>query len=105
MTDHAILRDLARRIKRTRLEKNITQQRLADITGLNRTTIRDMEQGKPFGVLTLIQLLRGLEKLEEFQDFLPEPGVSPLKQLKMQGKERQRASRKHAAREKGVSEW
>ncbi len=92
MSDRAILKEIGRRLKRKRLEKNVSQQRLADLAGLNRTTVRDLEHGSPFGVLTLIQILRALGVLEELNSFLPDPGISPLQLAKMKGKERRRAS-------------
>lgn len=105
MSDRAILKEIGRRLKRKRLEKNVSQQRLADLAGLNRTTVRDLEHGSPFGVLTLIQILRALGVLEELNSFLPDPGISPLQLAKMKGKERRRASRQIAEHRRGKSEW
>ena len=104
-SDQAILDELSQRIKRRRLNKNVTQQNLAKKAGLNRTTIRDVEQGKSFGMMTLIQVLRALEALEELEIFLPVQGVSPLQRVKMQGKVRKRASSKRTVTEKGSPEW
>lgn len=104
-SDGAILREMAGRIRRRRLDLNMTQQNLADKVGLNRTTIRDVELGKSYTILTLIQILRGLEVLDELEKLLPEKGPSPLQMLKMQGKVRQRASSKSGSSAKGKSEW
>ena len=94
MSDRAILREIGRRLRKQRLRRNLTQQKLADRAGVSRSTISDMERGKPFEVLTLIQALRALRLLEEIDAFLPDPGISPLQLAKMRGKERQRASSK-----------
>jgi hypothetical protein len=48
--------------------------------------------GNPFEILTLIQILRALNALDEIDSFLPDPGISPLQLAMMRGKERQRAS-------------
>jgi len=104
-SDLAILRGIADRLKRRRLDKNLSQQNLAEKAGLNRTTIRDVEQGKPFSVMTLIQILRALNALEELESFLPEPGISPLQLAKLKGKERRRASPKKKRSNGGGSEW
>jgi transcriptional regulator with XRE-family HTH domain len=104
-SDLAILRGIADRLKRRRLDKNLSQQNLAEKAGLNRTTIRDVEQGKPFSVMTLIQILRALNALEELESFLPEPGISPLQLAKLKGKERRRASPKKKQSNGGESEW
>jgi transcriptional regulator with XRE-family HTH domain len=93
MSDRAILREIGGRLKRKRLDKNVSQQKLAESAGLNRTTVSEIEQGKPFAMLTFIQILRALEALEELDSLLPDPGISPLQLAKMKGKERRRASR------------
>jgi transcriptional regulator with XRE-family HTH domain len=92
MSDRAVLREIGHRLKRKRLSKNLSQQKLAELAGLNRTTISDIETGKGPSLLTLVQVLRGLNSLEEMDSFMPEPGISPLQLARMKGKQRQRAS-------------
>jgi transcriptional regulator with XRE-family HTH domain len=92
MSDRAVLREMGWRLRKLRLRRNLTQQKLADRAGVNRTTISDMERGEPFQALTLIQALRALRALEAVDAFLPDPGISPLQLARMKGKERQRAS-------------
>ncbi len=101
MSDRAILREIGRRLRRRRLDKNLSQQTLADTAGLSRTTVSDLERGAPAGVLTLVQILRALGALEELDAFLPDPGPSPLELARMKGRERQRASRQSAGGSKG----
>ena len=105
ISDKAILREMGARLKHRRLDKNLSQQVLADMAGLSRTTISDLERGAPAGMLTLIQVLRALGGLEELDAFLPEPGLSPLQLARMKGRERQRASRQTADKNKEDSEW
>lgn len=105
MSDRAVLREIGRRIRRKRLDKNITQQTLADRAGLSRTTISDLERGAPAGVLVLIQVLRALGALGELDAFLPDPGPSPLQLARLKGRERQRASRRSSDDNKGESDW
>lgn len=92
MSDKAIIKELGRRVKRKRLEQNLTQQEIADIAGISRPTVSDLERGNPFEILTLIQVLRALDALVEIDLFLPDPGISPLQLARLRGKERQRAS-------------
>jgi transcriptional regulator with XRE-family HTH domain len=96
MSDRAILREIGGRLRRRRLDKNLSQQTLADLAGLSRTTVSDLERGAPAGMLTLVQVLRALGGLEELDAFLPDPGLSPLELARMKGRERQRASRRPA---------
>ena len=92
MSDKAVLREIGSRLKRRRLRRNLTQQKLAHLAGISRQTISDMEVGNPFGVMTLLQVLRALKSLESIDAFLPDPGISPLQLARMRGRERQRAS-------------
>jgi transcriptional regulator with XRE-family HTH domain len=92
MSDKAIIKEIGRRVKRKRLERNLTQQEIADIAGISRPTVSDLERGKPFGIMTLIQIMRALDALDDVDAFLPDPGISPLQLARLRGSERQRAS-------------
>ncbi len=92
MSDKAIIREIGRRVKRKRLERNLTQQEIADLAGISRPTVSDIERGNPFEILTLVQVLRALDALDGIDSFLPDPGISPLQLAKLRGKERERAS-------------
>jgi transcriptional regulator with XRE-family HTH domain len=92
MSNKAIIQEIGLRVKRKRLEGNLTQQEIADIAGISRSTVSDLERGNQFEILTLIQILRALNALDEIDSFLPDPGISPIQLAKMRGKERQRAS-------------
>jgi putative transcriptional regulator len=105
MSDKAILREIGHRLRRRRLDRNMTQQSLADTAGLSRTTVSDLERGAPAGVLTLIQILRAMGGLEELDTFVSDPGLSPLELAKLKGRERQRASRNTQEKDKEGSEW
>ena len=104
-SDRAILAELGRRIKRRRLQKNISQQKLGDMAGLSRIAIGNIERGSPFGVLALIQILRALQELDGIDALLPDPGISPLQLAKLKGKERRRASRQTAESGKRSADW
>jgi len=105
MSDRAIQRELGGRLKRRRLDRNLSQQHVADLAGLNRTTIGDMERGTSGGVLTLIQILRALDSLDELETMLPEQSPSPLDLARRQGKQRQRASRRTDDDDQGEPSW
>ncbi len=99
MSDQAILEDIGARLKRRRLDRNLTQQEVADQAGLTRTTIGEFERGASSSTLTLVRILRALGALEELETFLPDAGLSPLQLAKLQGRQRQRASRKQSSDE------
>lgn len=94
MSDKAIVNELGIRIKRNRLLKNYTQEELADRAGLGKSTLQKLEYGSSVTIKTLIQVLRALKELDALDNFIPEPGISPIELQKLKGKERTRASRK-----------
>lgn len=91
-SDLSLLQQLGHRLRRARLRRNLSQQQLAERAGINRTTVSEYERGSSTSTMTLVQVLRALEMLEELDGFLPEPGPSPLDLARRQGKQRQRAT-------------
>jgi DNA-binding XRE family transcriptional regulator len=78
LTDFEILAEMGRRFKTARIAKNLTQNIMAERTGLNRSTIRDLECGKPVNLISLIQVFRCLEMLSKLDDLLPGADQSPV---------------------------
>jgi transcriptional regulator with XRE-family HTH domain len=93
-TDEAILRELGARIERTRLERNLTQARLAEEAGISKRTLERIESGGVGANLSaFLRVCRAFDVVERLEALLPEVTVSPMTQLKLQGRKRQRASR------------
>jgi len=92
MADPAIVKEICNSLKQMRLSKNLTQAKLAEMAGLNRVTISRMEAGRAATLLTIVQVLRALDKLDILDIFRDESEISPLQLLKLQEKQRQRAS-------------
>jgi len=103
MSDREVVREIGRRLRRRRLERNWSQEQVAERAGLTRVTIARVEKGTPASLLTLIQILRALDVIEELDGFLPDPGISPLELARMKGRERQRASGPRDAGDRGDS--
>ena len=78
LSDLEVLGEFGTRIRLARMERNLTQQMLADRSGLNRCTIRDLENGASVNLLSLIQLLRSLEMLDRLDLLLPGTWQSPV---------------------------
>ena len=92
LTDFEILSEMGHRLKVFRISKNLTQQALAEHAGLNRSTIRDLENGKPLNILSLIQVFRSLEILSGLEGLLP--GNSPVLASQQAQRKRVKLSKK-----------
>jgi DNA-binding XRE family transcriptional regulator len=91
MTDRAIAQEIGQRIEQMRLEQNLTQQYVADEIGLSRLSYRKLVEGAGKFV-NVIAVLRVLGRLDLVTGFVPEVISSPMQQLNMKGRQRQRAS-------------
>ncbi|MDP2364385.1 MAG: helix-turn-helix transcriptional regulator [Ignavibacteria bacterium] len=94
MTDLAIVKEICTSLKQMRLNKNIAQEQLAKLSGLNRVTISRIEAGRSATLLTIIQVLRALDKLNILNAFKEEPEISPIQLLKVKEQQRLKASPK-----------
>jgi transcriptional regulator with XRE-family HTH domain len=107
MADPNIVKEICKSLKQMRLNKNISQQKLADISGINRVTISRMEAGRAATLLTIVQILRGLDRLDVLNVFREEPEISPIQMLKFEEGQRKKASYKRNIPKtiKKKSEW
>jgi transcriptional regulator with XRE-family HTH domain len=92
-TDEAILAELGGRLAKIRLDRNLTQAELATQAGVSKRTIERLETGAVATQLSgFIRVCRVLDVIERFELLVPEPVPSPVAQLKLAGRKRQRAS-------------
>ncbi len=105
MSDSAILKVLGEFIKHHRLEQNKSQNQLAEAAGINRSTLSEFENGKRSNTITLIQLLRALDKLDILESFQVQNLPSPIQLAKLEQKKRKRASKKINTGKKPRSDW
>ena len=101
LTDAAVLAELGTRLERARLERNLTQRELAEQAGVERKAVQRIEAGEPVKVTSLIRALRALGLLGALDALVPEPVPSPIEQLDLHGKQRQRASGSRGTRKAG----
>jgi putative transcriptional regulator len=92
-SDEAILSELGRRLARTRLERNLSQQQLAHEAGISKATVERLEAGEPIKSTSLLRVLRSLGMLEALDRLIPEPLPSPVERMRLRGRQRQRAGR------------
>lgn len=95
MTNARIEIEVGERLKKLRLEYNITQNDLAKKTGLSRVSISKIERGMGVNLSSLIQIMRGLRVLENIEHLIPEQEISPIEIIRLKNKtKKKRASRK-----------
>jgi transcriptional regulator with XRE-family HTH domain len=105
MSDRAIQKEIGKRFRQLRLNRNVTQKDLADRTMTSVTRIKSLEGGNA-KLETMIMVLRELDILEDLDFFIADPGISPLELAKRQGSKRQRASNRDDGLAEGEdSEW
>lgn len=105
MSDDSIIQTIGDFVKHHRLQQNIKQKDLAERAGINRTTLSDLEMGKRCQLITLIQVLRILNKLHVFESFEVKSQISPILLAEMEMKKRQKASGQKNDLKNKKSDW
>lgn len=96
MSDLAIVEQIGQFVRQVRLEQNKTQAQLAEVAGLNRWTISQLENGESVTMTSLIQILRALDSLYVLNAFEVSNEISPLEYVKLKKQQRQRVRNKVA---------
>jgi transcriptional regulator with XRE-family HTH domain len=95
LTDELILHELGARLARVRLDSNFTQAALAEQAGVSKRTLERLESGEVATQLSgFLRVCRVLGLVENFEMLVPEPTLSPMAQLRLQVRKRERASSK-----------
>lgn len=90
-TTPEVLREIGARLAQLRLQQNRTAAELAAEAGVGVRTLLRAESGENTSLETLVKVVRALGRLDAFDEFLPEPLVSPIQLAEDQVRERQRA--------------
>lgn len=91
-SDKEIFIELGQRLKKIRLNKNLTQKEVAKKTGIDRATISQIENGKPTLLSYFLKLVKLYDKLEDFLDVFYTPDISPMEMYEVMKKKRKRAT-------------
>ena len=67
LTEQEILKELGRRLKKIRLQHNLTQKEMSVEVGLSVSTISLIEQGRSTTVESLIRILIRLNRIKDFE--------------------------------------
>ena len=109
LADEMILTKIGERLKAVRLKQNITQQRLAEDSGVSLSSVKKIENGEIRSFESLLRVLRTLGKLEVLQPLVEEEQLSPSEYYKMVNKaskaQRKRAAGKSTKKDKEEQVW
>ena len=94
MSDVAIVKQIGSYIKHVRLQQNKTQAQLAEMAGLNRWTISQIENGESITLSSLIQIMRALDSLYVLNVFEVSDEISPLEYAKLKKQQKERVRNK-----------
>jgi len=89
--NNEILELIGKKLQEYRVSKNISQKQLAEITGVSRSRISDIENGSPSSLVSLIEIMRALKILDNIELLIPSVVKSPREVLKETLKKRKRA--------------
>ena len=89
------LQRLGTGVSQRRISLNLTQQELAEQSGISKRTLERLENGLPVQTPNLLAVLARLDVLEAIFRQIPGEGVSPIQQVRalMKGSPRQRVRR------------
>lgn len=105
MSDSAILEFLGKYIQQTRLQQNKTQQQVATVAGINRSTVVQIENGGGGTMMSFVQILRALGQLQILAHFEEKQQISPLQLAKLEQNKRRRARVKKDSQIEKKSDW
>jgi len=106
LSDIAILQQIGTFVKHHRMNQRKSQEQLSSEAGISRSTLSLLERGERVNLITLIQVLRVLDKLSWLAEFEIQKTISPIEYMKLQKKqERQRVRNSDLAADNPPSEW
>lgn len=104
-SDNALLTMIGQFIQQSRIRQNKSQQEVADVAGVNRSTLSQIENGRGGTLITLIQILRVLDQISFLKVFQVEERVSPLYLAKMEMKKRKRSRKTNDPKSYPLPDW
>jgi putative transcriptional regulator len=82
---------IGERIKQYRLNQNLSQMKIAKLSGLSRNAIQKAEKGSS-ALDTYIAIMKALGRIEALEAAFPEESISPVQLVERKSQKRLRAS-------------
>lgn len=105
MTAADTLRRLAQRTRDERIRRRLTQGDLAAQAGVSARTVSSWEQTGRASLEVLVLILTALGYEDRFLEVIPDPGVSPLAELKQAQRKPRRVRHPQQAAEQESWQW
>lgn len=77
MNDEEILKQIGAKLKELRVERNMKQKELSERSGLSMFSISQIETGHNTSILSLVQILKALDRMDMLEPFLKAKEVDP----------------------------
>lgn len=84
--DGEIMIEVGEKLKQLRLNKKYTQEDLAQIVGVNRRLIGEIEAGKGTSLLVFIKILKVFNKTDKLLELLESSSISPRDMFRKENK-------------------
>jgi transcriptional regulator with XRE-family HTH domain len=94
-----------RKIRRLRLSRNWTREKLAKEAGVSMRTIANLEEGRGTTFNTIIRVMKAFNVQANLSALFPDPTIHPVELLETGGKERKRARTKRNESEEMTGGW
>ncbi len=98
LTDNAILQQIGVKLKEERLKQNVSQKSLSEMCGLAQSSISLIEKGKNGSTLSIVMMLRALNRFDLLEGLFAEKPISPIEYSELMKKTKQR---KNASSKRG----
>ncbi len=94
MSDKSLMETIGRFIQSHRLNQNKSQNQVANIAGISRSTLSLLERGEKVRIDSFIQVLRVLDLLYIMDVFKIQEQISPIEYAKLKKRKRKHSSSK-----------
>ena len=102
LADEIILHKIGEHLKAVRLKQNITQQRLAEDSGVSLSSVKKIENGQIRSFDSFVRILRTIGRLEVLQPLVEEEQLSPSEYYEFAKKTNLKQRKRAASKRKGT---